>query len=160
MANYTQQFFFGGSSGGRPRTGVSRGTLSSLGSAACVRQHVDLDCSHEVQFRQNVHRKIIHKATTRKRNRHTDTHTHAQTHTNPIFSGESLLQYWTDECCLETVSSLRRGLVELGFYSGDHGDGYPFDGPGGILAHAWYPPDGRVHFDDDELWTQETDLGL
>ncbi|CAN6477657.1 unnamed protein product [Victoria cruziana] len=42
--------------------------------------------------------------------------------------------------------------LQIGFYRGDHGDGYSFDGPGRILAHAFSPTDGRLHFDADELW--------
>ena len=42
----------------------------------------------------------------------------------------------------------------IDFVSYDHLDSYPFDGPGGTLAHAFYPKDGRVHFDKDETWTE------
>ncbi|CAN6574892.1 unnamed protein product [Malus baccata var. baccata] len=35
---------------------------------------------------------------------------------------------------------------------GDHGDGNPFDGQGGILAHAFPPTNGRFHYDADEAW--------
>jgi hypothetical protein len=47
--------------------------------------------------------------------------------------------------------------IVIGWASGDHGDGDPFDGPGDILAHASFPNpyDDRqvfLHFDDDERW--------
>lgn len=43
--------------------------------------------------------------------------------------------------------------IKIGFGSGEHGDGNPFDGPGGTLAHAYAPTDGRFHCDADEAWS-------
>ncbi|PON47482.1 Peptidase M10A [Parasponia andersonii] len=42
--------------------------------------------------------------------------------------------------------------IVVGFAKRDHGDGDPFDGAGGLLAHAFSPTDGRLHFDADEPW--------
>jgi acylphosphatase len=51
--------------------------------------------------------------------------------------------------------------IEIGFFSGDHGDGATnaFDGPSGVLAHCFYPPPnggaiaGDCHFDEAETWS-------
>ena len=49
--------------------------------------------------------------------------------------------------------------VNIMFATGVHGDGFPFDGRGGVLAHTFYPsapnPEplaGDMHFDDAEGW--------
>lgn len=57
--------------------------------------------------------------------------------------------------------------INILFGSGDHGDSYPFDGPGRVLAHTFYPappnPEplaGDLHFDDDEEWRVGNDVDV
>ena len=45
--------------------------------------------------------------------------------------------------------------LKIKFGSINHGDDYPFDGQGATLAHAFYPTSGDIHFDDDEIFTDD-----
>ncbi|MCD7446918.1 hypothetical protein HAX54_018889 [Datura stramonium] len=47
--------------------------------------------------------------------------------------------------------------IKIGFYRGDHGDGEPFDGVLGVLAHAFSPENGRFHLDAAETWAVDFD---
>lgn len=57
--------------------------------------------------------------------------------------------------------------VNILFAAGDHGDGYPFDGKNGTLAHTFYPAPpndepiaGDMHFDNAENWQIGADTDL
>ncbi|KAM4722162.1 72 kDa type IV collagenase [Rhinophrynus dorsalis] len=64
---------------------------------------------------------------------------------------------WSDVTPLE-FTRIHDGEADImiNFGRWEHGDGYPFDGKDGLLAHAFAPGSGvggDSHFDDDELWT-------
>ncbi|XP_019185319.1 PREDICTED: metalloendoproteinase 2-MMP-like [Ipomoea nil] len=44
--------------------------------------------------------------------------------------------------------------LKFALFSGEHGDGVPFDGRGGSYAHAFPPEYGDCHFDADEHWVE------
>jgi hypothetical protein len=57
-----------------------------------------------------------------------------------------------------TTSARLARSIDIFFAARNHGDGYPFDGPGHTLAHTFYPPPnseplaGDLHLDLDESW--------
>ncbi|XP_061625132.1 stromelysin-3 isoform X2 [Phyllopteryx taeniolatus] len=73
------------------------------------------------------------------------------------------LKIWSDVTPL-TFTEIRAGKadIRIDFNRYWHGDSLPFDGPGGILAHAFFPKthrQGDVHFDYDEAWTLGNQMG-
>jgi hypothetical protein len=57
--------------------------------------------------------------------------------------------------------------IAIRFASRAHGDAYAFDGPGGVLAHTFYPAPpnaepvaGNMHFDADENWHVGSNIDL
>ncbi len=75
---------------------------------------------------------------------------------------------WTLYASLTFSPASGAGLshsLDILFAAGNHGDGYPFDGPGRVLAHTFYPappnPEpiaGNIHLDADEQWVAGADV--
>lgn len=50
--------------------------------------------------------------------------------------------------------------IHIAFEKGEHSDGFSFDGQDGVVAHAFYPRDGRLHFDAEEQWSLNSQEGV
>ncbi|KAJ1113507.1 hypothetical protein NDU88_001749 [Pleurodeles waltl] len=73
---------------------------------------------------------------------------------------QEAFKVWADVTNLEFIQ-IESGVADImiSFGSLEHGDFFPFDGPSGILAHAFPPGQyigGDAHFDEDETWTNTT----
>uniref|UniRef100_A0AAQ4QJI8 Matrix metallopeptidase 11a n=1 Tax=Gasterosteus aculeatus aculeatus TaxID=481459 RepID=A0AAQ4QJI8_GASAC len=76
---------------------------------------------------------------------------------------QEALKIWSDVTPL-TFTEVRgaKADIRIDFTRYWHGDNLPFDGPGGILAHAFFPKthrQGDIHFDYDEAWTLGNHMG-
>lgn len=67
----------------------------------------------------------------------------------------------------EGINPLAPSTIAIEFTTGSHGDAYPFDGTGGVLAHTFYPappnPEpiaGDMHLDETENWQVGTETDL
>ncbi|XP_057489668.1 metalloendoproteinase 2-MMP-like [Actinidia eriantha] len=76
------------------------------------------------------------------------------TNSNAISAVVRAFNKWTGAThfTFSQTQNVGNANLQIGFHRRDHGDGAPFDGPGGTLAHAFSPTDGRFHFDADESW--------
>ena len=77
---------------------------------------------------------------------------------------ERSLKLWSDVSGVTFIelppNKGRRADIKISFEKGNHGDRYPFDGPGGIVAHAYFPRKGLLHFDDSEIFTPNKEGGI
>ncbi|KAL6114917.1 mmp11 [Pungitius sinensis] len=76
---------------------------------------------------------------------------------------QEALKIWSDVTPL-TFTEVQgpKADIRIDFTRYWHGDNLPFDGPGGILAHAFFPKthrQGDIHFDYDEAWTLGNHMG-
>ena len=76
------------------------------------------------------------------------------------------IELWSREIKIDfNETSADNPDIWVKFVTRYHDDPYSFDGVGGTLAHAYYPHNnelglnGDVHFDDDENYTHESELG-
>ncbi|XP_012514563.1 PREDICTED: collagenase 3 [Propithecus coquereli] len=82
------------------------------------------------------------------------------THSEVEKAFKKAFKVWSDVTPLN-FTRLHDGTADImiSFGTKEHGDFYPFDGPSGLLAHA-FPPGpnfgGDAHFDDDETWTSSS----
>jgi hypothetical protein len=66
---------------------------------------------------------------------------------------------WGNVAKVNAAEVAAPGMMHQLWGSFNHGDAFPFDGPGGVLAHCFYPPPvnggaiaGDCHYDDSETW--------
>lgn len=71
------------------------------------------------------------------------------------------LRHWSDVTPLTFREVAGESDITISFEVRTHGDGASnsFDGRGRVLAHAFFPSNGDVHFDDEENWGFGDEVG-
>ncbi|XP_062870730.1 collagenase 3-like [Trichomycterus rosablanca] len=106
---------------------------------------------------------VSHKWNTNKLTYRIENYTPDMTVAEVDIAIERALKVWADITPLR-FTRIYSGIADImiSFVVGDHRDGYPFEGPGGLLAHAFFPSPGiggDAHFDDDENFTFRSSNG-
>jgi hypothetical protein len=67
------------------------------------------------------------------------------------------ISLWSSKTVARFWWSSRNCEIVIAMFSKNHGDGHPFDGPNGNLAHAFYRGNSKwscdIHIDRDEAWS-------
>ena len=78
-------------------------------------------------------------------------------HVPPVVRAFRQWTYATHYFTFGQVNDFSGADIKVSFERGNHGDSMNFDGPGGYLAHAYAPTDGRLHYDADETFSDGPD---
>ncbi|PWA52187.1 Metallopeptidase, catalytic domain-containing protein [Artemisia annua] len=78
---------------------------------------------------------------------------YSETYVSPVVRAFNTWAAASGYFTFSRVDDFANADLKISFERGNHGDGSPFDGPSGVLAHAFSPTDGRLHFDADENWS-------
>lgn len=79
------------------------------------------------------------------------------------------MSQWSAAAAIEfapVASTKQLRSIDIAFLPRDHGDGFRFDGRGGVLAHTFYPPPnsepiaGDLHMDIEEPWRIGLDVDV
>lgn len=164
--------------GGVPETGVlDKNTLSLMSKPRCSLP--DIIGSEDMLRRRKRRRKryALSGLKWHKTDLTWSVHSYPSPSVSPSMNAglvDNILTYafkaWSDAAPLqfqrvpsESGGRATEGDIRVSFARLLHDDGYPFDGKGGTLAHAFFPSRdevaGDTHFDDHEVWTYGGDSG-
>ncbi|XP_036406886.1 matrix metalloproteinase-17b [Megalops cyprinoides] len=141
---------------------VDEDTLNLMRTPRCSLPDEDVKHTHSLDSQMPLHRQKRGTSTWTHRNINWRLRSYP---VSSVLSREMIrslvfyaLRVWAEPTQLEfhEVGSPGAADLQVDFLHGSHGDGYPFDGLGGAVGHAFFPSDpkraGGVHLDSEEDW--------